>query len=119
MINKIKNYLYKRNLKKKHLDFLRTVIIDDVRWFAAVTGAKEITERYELLTRDDWYCYDVKNQNVLRDELKLKQQHMDVTKLNLDLVLLKKDKEQLQKKISSLYSKLRKCQKSHDVYNRN
>lgn len=118
MISKLKTYLNKRSWKKKQLEYLRTIILEDVNWFASVPGAKEITERYELLTRDDWYKYETKTQNTLRYEIKLKQEQVDHTNLSIKIELLKKDKEQLQQKIASLYGNLRKCQKSHDTHNR-
>lgn len=119
MFKKIFTYFKNRSYRKVQLRYLRLMVVEDHRWFASVPGAKEITERYEILTRDDWYLQDWKSQSVLRDEIILKQEKMLIPKYNKEIEVLKanitrlnKDKEELQRKVNSLHGKLRKCQKT-------
>lgn len=48
----------RRHWQKRHLQFIRTQVMQDWRWLAVDPVGKAITDRYEKLTASDWYKLD-------------------------------------------------------------
>ena len=58
LIARFKAWRQRRYWQKRHLEFIRTMVLSDLRWLSVDPAGRAITERYEKLTASDWYKLD-------------------------------------------------------------
>ena len=58
LIARFKAWRKRRYWQKRHLEFIRTMVLSDLRWLSVDPAGRAITERYEKLTASDWYKLD-------------------------------------------------------------
>lgn len=58
LIARFKAWRQRRYWQKRHLEFIRTMVLSDLRWLSVDPAGRAITERYEKLTAADWYELD-------------------------------------------------------------
>jgi len=58
LIARFKAWRQRRYWQKRHLEFIRTMVLSDLRWLSVDPAGRAITERYEKLTAADWYKLD-------------------------------------------------------------
>lgn len=54
-IQRFKAWRKRRYWEKRHMEFIRTTVMQDWRWLAGDPVARAITDRYEKVTSRDWY----------------------------------------------------------------
>jgi hypothetical protein len=58
LIARFKAWRQRRYWKKRHLQFIRTMVLQDWRWLSVDPVGKEITDRYKKITASDWHKLD-------------------------------------------------------------
>ncbi|WP_371435906.1 hypothetical protein [Polaromonas sp.] len=58
LIARFQAWRKRRYWQKRHLEFIRTIVLSDLRWLSVDPAGRAITERYEKLTAPDWYELD-------------------------------------------------------------
>lgn len=68
-IAQFKAWRERRYWAKRHLDFIRTRVLEDWRWMACDPIAEALTDRYKKITSVNWYRLDHEPIDVLRHRL--------------------------------------------------